>query len=143
MQDRAILYAAADGITCIAEAFQRRRVVNRVVGRPWLVSFELQEQLMLLDLTGLWPTKVGASMAIASGPRPRARRWSQRIYDFFPEVQGLWYPSSMAGNSPAVALYERASGAVPPRPLFHRPLAHRALESALQRDCSALGYALR
>lgn len=143
VQDRAILYAAADGVTCVAEVFQRRRVVDRMSAQPWLVGFELQQQITLVDLTGFWPTKIGASMAIASGPRPRARRWSQRFYDFFPEVQGLWYPSSMAGNKPAVALYERAKGAIPQRPSIHRPLADPALLPALQRACSALGYALR
>ncbi len=142
LQDRGILYAAANGLTCLAEVFQRARVIDRGSGQPWLVAFGLLESLSLLDLTGLWPTAAGASMALASGPRPRARRWSQAIYNAYPDVQGLWYPSSMAGNAPAVALYERGSAVVPRHPLFHRPLADPALLLPLQRAARALGYIL-
>ena len=142
LQDRGILYVAADGLTCLAEVFQRSRVVDRSSGQPWLAAFALQQDLALLDLTGLWPTVAGASSALASGQRPRARRWSQAIYGAFPEVQGLWYPSSMAGNAPAAALYERGVAAVPLQPLFHRPLADPALQTPLQRIASALGYVL-
>jgi len=142
LQERGILYAAADGLTCLAEIFQRSRVVDRGSGQPWLAAFALQQELTLLDLTGLWPTAAGASSALASGPRPRARRWSQAIYSAYPEVQGLWYPSSMAGNAPAAALYERGMQAIPVQPLFHRPLVDPALQTPLQRIAKALRYVL-
>jgi len=32
-------------------------------------------------------------MALASGQRARARRWSQAIYEAFPQVDGLLYGS--------------------------------------------------
>jgi len=51
-------------------------------------------------------------MALNSGPRPRARRWSAAIYDTYPHIGGLWYPSSMYGGTPAVALYERIEDAL-------------------------------
>ena len=79
-------------------------------------------------------------MAIASGPRPRARRWSRAIYEAYPEARGLYYPSSMHGNRAAVALYERALPALPSSPVFHRPLADPALLSVLSRVASRLGY---
>jgi hypothetical protein len=142
LQDRGILYAAADGLTCLAEVFQRSRTIDRRSGQPWLAAFALQQDVRLLDLTGLWPTAAGASSALASGQRPRARRWSQAVYSAFPDIQGLWYPSSMAGNAPAAALYERAVAAVPPQPLFHRPLADPALQAPLGRIAGSLGYVL-
>lgn len=142
LQERGIVYAAGDGLTCLAEVFQRSRTVDRQSGSPWLVAFAVDADLTLLDLTGLWPTAAGASMALTSGQRPRARRWSQAIYAAYPAVQGLWYPSSMGGNSPAVALYERAAGSMPSHPLFHRPLSDPALLTPLRRVAHALGYAL-
>jgi len=78
----------------------------------------------LLDLTGPWPTRAGASQALSSGPRSRAREWSRRIYEDYPMIEGLYYPSSMHGaRYAAVALYERAESSLPPRPSFHRALA--------------------
>lgn len=141
VQERGMLYAATSVLTCVAEVFQRQRTIDPSQGRPWLVGFALAAPVALLDLGGLWPTAAGASMAIASGQRARARRWSQAVYEAFPDVQGLWYPSSMAGNAPAVALYERASPAVPARPLFHRPLADPSLRQALARVARRLNYA--
>ena len=41
-QDRAILYAASQVHTCLAEAFQDGRVVDRSARGPWLVAFDLQ-----------------------------------------------------------------------------------------------------
>jgi hypothetical protein len=141
-QDRAILYAAVDGLTCLAEVFQRQRVIDRRGGRPWLVAFVLRRETTLLRLDGLWPTAAGASMALCSGPRPRAQRWSRAIYDAYPAIEGLWYPSSMAGNAPAIALYERAKDALPSQPRFHRPLDDPALLTPLRRVARRLHYAL-
>ncbi len=81
-------------------------------------------------------------MAIASGPRPRAQRWSRAIYDVYPRIHGFHYPASMHANQPAVALYERASVALPAGPAFHRPLVDPALLGLLNRTARALGYRL-
>ena len=69
--------------------------------------------LRLLDLTGPWPTRAGASMLLASGPRGRARDWSRQVYAAYPQIQGLWYPSSMHAHARSAALYERARAALP------------------------------
>lgn len=137
---RKILYAASGGRACVAEVFQSTRTIDRSRRNPWLVAFEVVRDLRLLDLTGLWPTKVGASQAISSGPRKRAQRWSRRIYDAFPGIEGIYYPSSMCGNEPAFALYERASSAIPTTPRFHRALADPALLMPLQDAAKTIGY---
>ncbi len=129
-------------MTPFAEVFQETRVIDRRRNAPWLVAFDLGRPLELLDLTDSWPTRAGASMAINSGPRPKARRWSQRIYEAYPTIEGLSYPSSMDGNRPAVALYERALDALPARPVFHRALADPALSVAVIRAARRFGYAV-
>jgi len=141
-QAKGILYAAGDPTTCLAEVFQATRVIDRSASDPWLVMFDLARKLVLLDLTGTWPTLAGASMAIHSGPRPRARRWSQSIYAAYRSVDGLLYCSSMNANQPAVALFERAQNAMPPAPVFHRALTDPALLLRLNAAATALGYRL-
>jgi hypothetical protein len=135
------MYAARDIATCVAEVFQAARFVDVVSRTPWLIGFELASDVTLLDFSGTWPTAAGASIAINSGPRPRAQRWSRAIYDAYPKVQGIWYPSSMHANQPAVALYERATHALPGAPIFHRPLADPALRRVVGAIAHSLGYA--
>jgi hypothetical protein len=83
-----------------------------------------------------------SSDAITSGQRARARRWSQAIYTVFPDVDGLLYGSSMNANHLCVALYERARGAMPGRPVFYRLLSDPAVLTVLKNACAAVGYAL-
>jgi hypothetical protein len=141
-QSRGILYAALRVYTCLAEVFQETRTIERSRGGPWLVGLEVARGLRLLDLTGTWPTRAGASMALSSGRRDRARAWSARIYEDYRAVEGLFYPSSMDGNQPAVALYERARRALPARPVFHRPLADPALNAAVVKAALLFNYAV-
>lgn len=140
--DRGILYGALDVIGALAEAFQDTRTIDRSRREPWLVGFELELDLVTLDLAGLWPTRAGASIAIATGRRDTAQAWSRRIYDAYPDIQALLYPSSMAGGSLNLALYERANGHLPFHPRFQTPLTHPGLVLPLQRIAAQLGYGL-
>lgn len=145
LQSRQILYGAIGSraaVTTIAEVFQSTRVVERARRSPAWVAFDTTEDLHLLDLTGTWPTRVGASMVLTSGPRPRARRWSHAIYEAYPHIHGLLYGSSMNANEPCIALYERACSAMPSHPVFHRELADPAVLTVLKNACAAVGYAL-
>jgi hypothetical protein len=137
---KGILYAARHPTTCLAEAFQASRIINRTSGNPRLVMFEVVRDVVLLDLTGLWPTQAGASMAISSGPRPRARMWSREIYSSYPGVEGLLYGSSMHRSQPCVALYERARTALPVVPSLDRALDDAALLSRLNQAATDLNY---
>ena len=139
-QTRGVLYGGLRVYTCFAEVFQDSRTIERSRNRPWLVGFELTRNVSLLDLTRAWPTKAGASMAINSGRRDRARAWSLRVYEDYPAIEGLFYASSMDGNRPAVALYERAQAALPVRPLFHRALADPGLNGAVARAALLFNY---
>lgn len=142
VQERRILYAAASPLTCLAEVYQARRRIHARLGEPWLTGFTTTRRLRLLDLSGTWPTRIGASMAINTGSRARARRWSRALYDAFAEADGLWYASSMHANAPALALYERAEDALPRAPSFHRALADPLLRTLLENSAAELGYDL-
>lgn len=139
---RSILYASDSGPTSLAEVFQDTRVIDRSTDTPVLAAFRIVEDLQLLDLTGAWPTRAGASMAINSGPRGIARHWSRTIYAAYPEVQGLRYASSMHANQPAFALYERARSALPPSALMDLPLSDPGLAAPLAEAAIRFGYAL-
>jgi hypothetical protein len=122
--------------------FQETRLVDTRRHDPRLACFSLAEDVPLLSLRGRWPTKAGASANINSGPRPKSWRWSRTIYEAYPDVCGLLYASSMNGNRPAVALYERAARALPEAPDFNRPLSDAALLLPLERIALDLGYDL-
>ncbi len=134
------MYLALYGPTTLAEVFQDRRVIDPWEHEPWLVGFQTQTSLRLLDLAGPWPTQAGASMAINIGQRGRARRWSQAIFEAYPEAEGLWYPSSMDANNPCIALYERRRPAIPANPSFHAALGDPKLAVAVHNAAARFNY---
>ena len=144
-QGRGVYYAAPDAKTCLAEVFQTARRIDRAFQSPWLAVFECAQPLLVVDLTGDFATRMGASMAIHSGDRGRARGWARDLYEAFPNIQGVRYASSMNGGEPAFALNELAqrSALFPPHPLFHRALADDVMIDPLKHAAQALGYALR
>lgn len=142
VQTRGILYAATLPAAALAEVFQARRTINTRRHEPWLVGFALRRSIRLLDLTGLWPTRAGASVALATGPRPRVRPWARAIYAAYPDAEGIWYGSSMHANTPCVALFERAQTAVADHPGYHRALADTLLRAYVQNAADHLGYRL-
>ena len=142
-QNRAIFYCAPDVDTCAAEVFQATRRIDRTRNAPWLVVFALREEVTLLDIRGTFATKMGASTAIHSGPRSRARAWARELYDAYPDIQGLYYGASMNGHAPAVTLNERAQRAMSEQPQFHRALNDDILVETLQQIALRLSYGLR
>src|SRR4051795_3274799 len=104
--------------------------------------FRSTRTVHLLDLARTGPPRAGVSQAISSGPRDRARAWAREIFAAYPDVDGLWYRSSMDGGAPAVCLWERAAPALPPQPWVHLPLDAPALALPVARACRRLGYRL-
>ena len=141
-QERKTLYCAKKGITCVAEVFQATRVVNRVDNDPYLCVFSPRRDLSLLDLTGRFATRMGASLAIHSGPRHRAREWARALYEAF-DHDGLLYLSAMDPGAPAIALNERAVDAIPDAPLSNRPLSDPMLTDVIDAHTRRLGYLKR
>lgn len=143
VQDRAVLYCAVSAVTCLAEVFQQTRRIDRVRGAPWLAVFEFARPVRLLDLGGAWPTRAGASMAINTGSRVRAREWAQCFYEAFDDLDGIHYASSMHANQSAIVLNDRAAQALAPHPEFNRALADDAMLDVLKHAAAELGYGLR
>ncbi|MFO1468384.1 MAG: RES family NAD+ phosphorylase [Steroidobacteraceae bacterium] len=144
-QSRSLYYCATDATTCLAEFFRVTRRIDRAYQSPWLVVFELAQPVVLLDLRGDFATRMGASLAIHSGSRVRARAWARELYEAFPAAQGMLYASSMNGGAPAVAFNDRAEplSIFPSHPLLHRALADDVMVDALKTAAIRLGYALR
>ena len=120
--------------------FQDQRLVDTHTNEPWLVRFGFYRDLRLLDLTGPWPTRAKGSMAINSGDRKMAQRWSRAIYAAFVDIHGLRYASATNGNRVAYAFYDRARPLLEIEPSFHEPLSHPQLEPVLHDVADALGY---
>ena len=132
-------HAADSYATCIAEVFQEERFIDPKDDQ-WLVCFHFEQDLPLLDLTGLWPTRAGASMAINSADRSIARAWSRAIYGAFQSIVGLRYASAMHANSTSYAFYERARPLLARVPVFHEMLNSPALDRGLRQVAELIGY---
>ena len=139
------MYLAASPVTCLAEVFQKTRTIHRTHRMQALVGFAVTCSLRLLDLTGAFPTRIGASMERMSGARSVGRSWAKGLYVAFPEAHGLAYPSSMHGNAVAVVLNDRANSAraLPRSPGFHKALADASMTTLLKNASRELGYLLR
>ncbi|HEX2987793.1 MAG TPA: RES family NAD+ phosphorylase [Chloroflexota bacterium] len=141
-QDRAIMYAATEIATCLAEVFHGRKVIDRWRCSPWLVGFSLQRELVLHDLSSDWLGAAGVDGDLNSGSHSRGQRWSHAIHDSYPEVQGLWYPSVRHPDRAAIALYERAKPSLPVAPFFHRALSDPVLLIPLKMAAARLDLGL-
>jgi len=144
MQARGVAYFATHAITSLAEVFQGPpRSIRRHRDNPWLVTFELQSPVVLLDLTGKFALRAGASMKLMSGPKAYSQNWSRGFYDVYTQIHGLHYPSSLT-NEPAIALNERTRNAkvYPATPSFHRALSDPVLLTPLRNAARDLSYGL-
>lgn len=152
-----ILYASGDAVTALVEAFQATATIHRSRNQPWLATFGLARAVTLLDLGGAWPTRAGASQALATTDDPSTTQaWSRAIHESFAAVDGILYPSAMRGAPrqppPArvdprlfgrnIALFERALPALPTHPRLHLRLDHPGLTNALAQVADAYGYDL-
>jgi hypothetical protein len=141
--DHGVLYFGLSVRTCVAEVFQDTSIVDRVTRRPFMVIVRPTRSLRMLDLAGLWPTRAGASQEISSGPRERTQEWARTIREAHPDLDGLWYRSSMDSGNPAVCLWDPpAADALPESPDALVPLDNPGLDVPLARICEELNYTL-
>ncbi len=142
-QERGVVYAAPDLLTCIAEAFQTGRNVDLGADEPRLVAFHVVEVVRLLDLTGRFATQTGCHQGIHSSPlRRRTRAWARAFFDTWPAVQGLLYRSKMAVDLPAYVFFERAAHTLPRKPLVDLPLTDPRLAIPIASIARELGYSI-
>jgi hypothetical protein len=141
LQSAGVSYLSLDLPTALAERFQETRVVNRRWGGPQLSVFRPTRTIRLLDLTGDWPLRAGASHAINTGRRDTCRAWARTIVAAWPDLEGLWHTSSMSAK-PLVTLFKAAADVFPDHPLLSEPLSHPGLASWLAEACLRIGYLL-
>ncbi|GAB3299781.1 RES family NAD+ phosphorylase [Parasphingorhabdus pacifica] len=142
-REHGVLYFSLAVRTCIAEVFQATSTVDRRTRSPYLVLFRPRRTLRLLDLSGLWPTRAGASQAISNGTKERTQAWARNIRAAYPELDGLWYRSSMDAGNPSLCLWDPPSAtALPESPDVLLPLDHPGLDLPLGRVCNELSFTL-
>jgi hypothetical protein len=142
-RDHGVLYFGLSVRTSIAEVFQATSIVDRSTRRPHLVVFRPRRTLCLLDLCGLWPTRAGASQEISSGAKIMTQTWARVIRSAYPDLDGLWYRSSMDSGDPAVCLWDPPAGpTLPAAPDVLLPLDYPGLDLPLARICDQLNYTL-
>jgi RES domain len=141
LQPSGVSYLSLDLPTALAERFQETRVVNRRRRGPQLTVFRPTRTIRLLDLTGEWPVRAGASHAINTARRDICRAWARTIVTAWPDLDGLWHTSSMTA-SPAVTLFDPAADVFPSHPVLSEPLSHPGLAPWLAEACLRIGYRL-
>lgn len=145
-QDRGVMYVAQRGpgadalTTALAGCFQASRVIDPIIDEPWLVAWTPERPLVVLDLASAWTTRAGGNQALCAGDRRVARRWARAIYEQLTDLDGLCWPSSVLGIGRSLAMFDRGSSAIPLRPDLHRPLADPALQPAIARAATRIGY---
>ena len=141
--EHGVLYFGLSVRTSVAEVFQATSTVDRRTRSPHLVVLRPRRTLRLLDLAGLWPTRAGASQAMSAGPKDLTQAWARVIRAAYPELDGLWYRSSMDAGDPAICLWDPpAASALPDTPDVLLPLDHPGLDLPLGRICEELNYTM-
>lgn len=138
-----VLYLGLSVRAAVTEMYQATSTVDRRARRPHLVVFRPKRTLRLLDLAGLWPTRAGASQEISRGQADLTQAWARTIRAAYPELDGLWYRSSMDAGDPVVCLWDPpASSAIPDAPDVLLALDDPTLDEPLSRMCQELDFVL-
>ncbi|MGH3414332.1 MAG: RES family NAD+ phosphorylase [Marmoricola sp.] len=136
-----VLYAAPALETALAEAFATTRMVDTASFDPHATAWRPTRHLRLLDLTGGWALRNHAANALSAAPRSTCRAWARVIRATWPDLDGLWTPSTMTGD-PTVVLWSPAGGTFPASPGFSRPLGHPTVRAVIRAAATAIGYSL-
>lgn len=140
--DRAIAYAGSNITTAVAEVFQDG-VIDVVSDDPYYAILRLRRDVRLLSLRSDWPTRAGASQALAAGTtHANSRGWSIAIYEDLSDIEGIEFDSAMHHGGVNYALYERAEDAFETSPVVNLPLVHRGLRAVLRNIAVDLNFEL-
>lgn len=138
--DRGIMYTATTIPTVVAEVYQKYREVYPTTDTPFLFGFTPTRPLGLLDLSGNWPIRNGGAAALtASARKTVTQTWAAAILDTWPDLDGLWVPSTFT-NQPMVVLFPNARSAFPDLPDYARPLTHPETYEKVQAAAGAINY---
>lgn len=135
-----VLYTATSLATALAETFQATRVVDSRSFAPQVTAWTPTRALRLLDLTGSWALRNGAAFPPPTAPKSTCRAWARQIRATWPDLDGLWAPSTMTGCT-NVVLWNPARTSFPAAPDLSRPLAEPIFYAIANRIAvGELGY---
>ncbi|MDR0416560.1 MAG: RES family NAD+ phosphorylase [Propionibacteriaceae bacterium] len=134
-----VIYTATDLPTALAETYQGTRLIDTVSFAPQATAWRPVRALRLLDLDGGWALRNGAAHVLPGAPTVICRAWARAIHTTWPDLDGLWAPSTMTGR-PNVILWSPAADSFPAAPAFSRPLAHPMVTAVIRQIAPTLGY---
>lgn len=149
--ERGVLYAALDVDTALAEVFQDEddhltaetpRIIDLQAGGPTLIRWRTTRPLELLDLTGSWALRHGASASLGGEPRQTCQEWARAIANAVSSscpIDGLWVRSTMTGR-PMPVLYGGSVSSFPQYPVLSRLLADGAILDRIVAAAQRIGY---
>lgn len=121
----AVLYAAYDLHTCLAEVFQAGRRIDTRRAAPYATAWFPARPLRLLDLTGDWPMRMGGAHALLSAPKSTCRNWAHEIatarQNATLPLDGILARSTVTGRDMPV-LFAPSRAALTAAPAFTSPL---------------------
>lgn len=141
MSTEGVAYTAAAVPTSLAEVFQASRTIDLAYREPWLVGWQPIRKLQLLDLTGGWPLRVGASFSINSCNRARSRQWARAFRAAWPDVDGAVHTSSLTGQR-CLVLWNPARDSFPGTPGSHHPLTDPDIAVVMVAASEEIGYTI-
>lgn len=136
-----VAYTALDFTTAFAEVFQNRRRI-RVSTDKAITAWSPTRPLRLLDLTGMWPIRNGASSSLHAAPKSTTRTWAHEIHRQLVDrhdLDGLYAPSTMTPE-PVIVLFTPAGTAFPAAPAFSQLLNQRDARILATRAAHALNW---
>lgn len=111
-----VLYASEDAHGAFVETFGRDTGVRAVdeadLLERGLARIESSRPLRFVDLTGEGLARIGAAARLFAADHAVARRWSAALREHPVTPDGIRYPCRHDPSRAAVALYDRAEGAV-------------------------------
>lgn len=134
-----VLYTAGDLMTCVAEVFADTRIIDTRCDTPVLQIWQATRAMRLLNLSGQWALRNGASAALDSAPRSTCRAWARAVREQAPDLDGLAVRSTMTGRGMTV-LFAPAASSIPPRPRDSVPLTDSTIYALLVSLAPRIGY---
>lgn len=143
--DYAVLYAASDLETCLAEVFQVAERIDTTGARPYATAWFPTRPLRLLDLTGDWPMRMGAAHALLSAPRSTCRNWAHAIWSASQAstlpIDGLQVRSTVNGKDMPV-LFASSRAALTAAPAFTSPLGGPKVLTLVDNFATLCGWTI-
>lgn len=138
-----VIYTAPDHATALAEVSHPAGKINLSARTPILSGWQSTRPLRLLDLTGDWPARNGASRALQYAPRSTCRAWARAIkQQAGADTDGLLAEGTLIAHSLIVVLFQPATPHLPPAPELSRALSDPAIAPLIAHAAKRAGLGI-